>query len=104
MPLRAMTSFARTIVAVTALMMAVAGCAASRPVPTAVAAPTWPDDWGIQFALRCTAAGNDARFCTCLANEVQKRWTPEQFKALEPDGLQDEGRVCRDRLRDGDGR
>jgi hypothetical protein len=102
-----MAALARSMVAVAAMMMAVAGCATSRPVPTSTlkagAAPTWPDDWGIQFALRCTAAGNDARFCTCLANEIQKRWTPEQFKTRGPDGLQDEGRVCRDRLHEGDG-
>ncbi len=90
------------------MVAAVAACAASKPVPApmtkAEATPAWPDDWGIHFALRCAAAGNDARFCTCVADEVQKRWTPDQFKALGPDALQDEGRVFRERFHDGDGR
>jgi hypothetical protein len=101
-----MTALARTSVAAIVMVVVIA-CATSSPVPTpakAEAASTWPDKWAIQFALRCTAAGNDARYCTCLANEVQKRWMPEHFKALGPDGLQDEGRVCRDRLREDDER
>ncbi len=61
-------------------------------------AAQWPESWGIEFALRCSAAGEDVRVCTCIANEVQRRWTPEQFRARGPEGLQDEVRVCRERL------
>jgi len=102
----AMITLARTLVA-GVMVAAVAACAASKPVPApmtkAEATPAWPDDWGIQFALRCVAAGNDARFCTCVADEIKKRWTPDEFKSVRPEALQDETRRCRERLRLDDG-
>jgi len=60
--------------------------------------PGWPESWGIEFGLRCAAAGEDVRFCTCLANAVQKRWTLEQFRSLGPEGFEDEVRACRQRI------
>jgi hypothetical protein len=84
---------------------AVIACAAAKPVgpPAAAAAKEsksesvagWPEAWGIEFGLRCAAAGEDVRFCTCLAKAVQMRWTPEQFRSLGPEGLRDEVRACR---------
>jgi len=75
------------------------GCATAGPErPPAAAAAGWPDSWGVDFGLRCAAAGEDVRFCTCVAKEVQRRWTPEQFSSLGPDGLQDEVRACRERI------
>jgi hypothetical protein len=90
-------------------MAVVVGCATARPErpPAGAVAESnrseslagWPDSWGIDFGLRCAAAGEDVRFCTCVAKEVQKRWTPEQFRSLGPEGLQDEVRACRERVR-----
>jgi hypothetical protein len=90
-------------------MAVVVGCATARPArpPAGAVAESnrseslagWPDSWGIDFGLRCAAAGEDVRFCTCVAKEVQKRWTPEQFRSLGPEGLQDEVRACRERVR-----
>jgi len=84
------------------VIVAVSACATSRPTKRD-ATPTWPDEWGIEFALRCTAAGNDARLCTCVAEEVKKRWTPDEFTSVGPHALQDETRRCREHLRLDDG-
>jgi hypothetical protein len=91
-------------VAGTTVAVAIA-CAAAKPVSPPVAAAAeesksesmagWPEAWGVEFGLRCAAAGEDVRFCTCLANAVQKRWTPEQFRPLGPEGLRDDARACR---------
>ncbi len=61
-------------------------------------AARWPDSWGAEFGLRCAAAGEDIRVCTCVANEVQKTYTPEQFRSLGPEALREGMRVCRERL------
>jgi hypothetical protein len=94
--------------AASATVAVVIGCATVEPVGPPAAAPAeegksesmpgWPESWGIEFGLRCAAAGEDVRFCTCLANAVQKRWTPEQFRSLGPEGLQDEVQACRERV------
>jgi hypothetical protein len=88
---------------------AVIACATARPEPPPGGAVTetsgseslagWPDSWGTDFGLRCAAAGEDVRFCACVAKEIQKRWTPEQFRSVGPEGLQDEVRACRERIR-----
>ncbi len=81
-------------------MAVAATCATARPErPPAGAVAGWPDSWGVDFGLRCAAAGEDMRFCTCVAKEIQKRWTPEQFGSLGHEGLQDEVRACRERIR-----
>ena len=81
-------------------MAVVVGCATARPErPPTGAAAGWPESWGLEFGMRCAAAGEDVRFCTCVAKEVQKRWTPEQFRSLGSEGLQDEVRACRERIR-----
>lgn len=76
------------------------GACATAPVAAPAAATNaalWPDDWGIKFALRCSDAGEDLRVCVCLANEIQRKWTPEQFQVREPDGLAEEVVRCRER-------
>jgi hypothetical protein len=91
------------LVAVATLVIA---CATVEPAGHPAAAeksrsasmPGWPESWGIEFGLRCAAAGEDVRFCTCLANAVQKRWTLEQFRSLGPEGFEDEVRACRQRI------
>ena len=81
-------------------MIAVVACASARPErPPAGAVAEWPESWGVEFGLRCAAAGEDVRFCTCVAKEVQRRWTPEQFRSIGSEGLQDEVRACRERIR-----
>jgi len=90
-----------------ATVAVVLGCATAKPERTPAAGDAregksesmagWPDSWGIEFGLRCSATGEDVRFCACVANEVKKRWTPEQFKSLGPEGLRDEVRACRER-------
>ncbi len=84
---------------------AIIACATVKPVDPQAAEESksesmagWPESWGIEFGLRCAAAGEDVRFCACVAKEVQKRWTPEQFSSLGPEGLRDEVRVCRERI------
>jgi hypothetical protein len=86
----------------------VIACATGKPVsPPAAGAVEeskskskagWPESWGIEFGLRCAATGEDVRFCTCVAKEVQKTWTPEQFRSLGPEALQGEVRLCRERF------
>jgi hypothetical protein len=92
---------------VSAAVAAVIACASAPARPPATPATEqgkadpaaqWPESWGVEFGLRCTAAGEDARVCTCIANEVQKKWTPEQFRSLGPEGLREEVRVCRERI------
>jgi hypothetical protein len=80
------------------IIVGVSACATSRPNKRDVA-PMWPDEWGIEFALRCTAAGNDVRLCTCMADEIKKRWTPAEFKSVAADALKDQMQRCRERLR-----
>lgn len=87
------------------VVTAVAACAAAKPVGPPVAPDErgleregWPDSWAVEFGLRCAASGEDVRYCACVAKEIQRRWTPEQFEALDPEGLQEEVRRCRDRL------
>jgi len=86
----------------------VTACATGRPAGPPAAArtdegksermPGWPEPWGIEFGLRCAAAGEDVRYCACVAKEVQRRWTPEQFRFLEPGALEAEVRGCRARV------
>ncbi len=69
-----------------------------RPAPAEESKPGWPESWGAKFGLRCASAGEDVRVCTCVASEVQKKWTPEQFKALGHEPLDAQRRVCRERV------
>jgi hypothetical protein len=57
----------------------------------------------LRFALGCAREGNDARFCSCLAGEVERRFTPESFAERGPDELDDPIQACRERL-GGEGR
>jgi hypothetical protein len=88
-------------------LAAVADCATPAP---SVTAPTehrerrrepgsaWPDEWGIRFAQRCQASGEDIRFCVCLASEVQQRFTPAELRERGLQGFQDGVRACRERV------
>jgi hypothetical protein len=91
-----------TLVASAGLFVFVA-CATATPVPAPGPAPegrgaAWPESWGVEFGLRCAAAGEDVRFCACVAREVQRASTPDELKSLGPAGLQDAIRVCRGRI------
>lgn len=79
-------------------LLAVCGCSRRPAAPAEAQAAAWPDSWRIDFAFRCTATGEDVRFCACLAEEVQRRWTPAQLQALGPDGMEPAVRACRERM------
>ena len=69
-------------------LLGAAGLGGCATTPVAAPAETtnaaaWPEDWGIKFALRCSEAGEDVRVCVCLANEIQRKWNPEQFQVRE---------------------
>ncbi len=85
----------------TALVTACAGGGPERR-PAAASAPSasaqmpgWPDTWRADFALRCSADGEDVRFCTCVADEIRRRWTPEEFRSRGPEGLREAVGTCR---------
>jgi len=87
--------------AILACALALVGACAGAPVaPAALAsrAAAWPEDWAIRFALRCQRSGEDVRVCACLASEIQRRWTPEEFQEREPEALAGELRRCRERV------
>jgi hypothetical protein len=102
----------RTAALVVAVALVFTACTCRPARPPAVAgedpksgtAATWPESWGVEFGLRCAKSGEDVRVCTCIANEVQKRWTPDQFRALGPEALREEVRVCRERIGGGGAR
>lgn len=84
-------------------MLGAASLAACAGAPVAPASPpskaaAWPERWGIEFALRCRATGEDVRVCVCVANEIQRRWTPEEFREREPEALAPELQRCRELL------
>ncbi|HET9595475.1 MAG TPA: hypothetical protein VFP65_07830 [Anaeromyxobacteraceae bacterium] len=98
-----------------ALLAALAvGCAAAPPPPAppapspppaparAAPRPGWPETWGIDFAFRCARRGDDLRFCACVAEEVQARWTPEELEARGPGAMDEAARACHARLHDAD--
>jgi len=85
---------ARVAAFLAAALAACAGAPVAPPAPASKAA-TWPDDWSIRFALRCRSMGEEVRVCVCLANEIQRRWTPEEFREREPDALAGELERCR---------
>jgi hypothetical protein len=99
-PAALLASFAVASGCATAAPLAVPrqpAAAAARPAPR----PGWPDTWGIDFAFRCSRAGHDLRFCTCVATEVQARFTPEELEASGPAGVDEAARACDARLRRG---
>ncbi len=88
----------------TALVLA---CAGGRPErrPAAASAgsesaemPGWPETWRADFALRCSAGGEDVRFCTCVADEIRRTSTPEEFRSRGPEGLREAVATCRRRM------
>jgi len=101
--IRNTATFVAGITGLLAIACATAHSVAPFPTPPAPenkpgSLPRWPDSWGIEFGLGCAATGEDLLICACIAKEVQKKWTPEQFSSVGPDGLRDVVRLCSERV------